>query len=892
MAYRNLYKPLSQFVDPMSTEISATLKERYLQNFQAQDAISQSMSDLTVASFENDQRMYNDLYNNTKSEIDGLAERGDYENMFMPVNRLAKKYRETASPLVENYTRYQTDKEAKEKMLEEGKITMSDYQGWLKKSRLTEQDGDYAAYKGIELDENGRVNKSSMYGGTSIAQYVDVQQEILDALNDIPEVKRGGHTVKGYQQQDGLVYAIEEEGQIIEGIPEEAVRAVTNNILNRPDVSAYMQQTADFTTLDMDEATIDRVLAKHSYDLKEQEETAGADAVDRIRTTASLGDKRRAARAIAYNKDASNYLGTAIATRQPSAYGGSYKMTYADALNKKLEENRLDAGTFRVTTPGGEFQIKAANIIGDDGKVTAASINANIENKAKATNLAYETVLDQLPQLSELLESNGQSLEDRLQDIPTLMDDIMRANPEADRATIARTLNAADSQIQLYRQEAELSQRLLKNSYEDFSETFVSDAVSDMAIQSMSSADDLKSYFETMPLDRNFVYDEEANTISITAGEGDESSREAAKIVILQDMLSVFPAQASTLKDAGIDPKAAMLEITQQLFGIESAEAEEMLELASSVEVKDATSATTADGRRRMGSTKPGPEGYTGQGDYRTGPAPGGSLGLDETGIKKISTDFADIIKNEIVARKEKSAEILESRSNINYSMDVTSVALGDDKKGTRSKLILNELKGKDLSAYANSNIIVPGGTEGKINTVEDLVGKENIGLAQIADVRFTQVPTDSGMQAGVVLQLKKATGADRDATLGASSVTMLYDDVISSFDPTMQSRVNNEFDNPGMQLTNDALSLMMNIPGAVSPEEGVTFNKNINGTDLEITMFPTIREMKDDNLGIIAGISRVHVKGSGVDGEPLEENYALADFIEKYNELKAQNNR
>ena len=892
MAYRNLYKPLSQFVDPMSTETSAMLKERYLHNFQAQDAISQSMSDLTVASFENDQRMYNDLYNTTRSELDGLSEKGDYENMFMPVSRLAKSYRETASPLVENYTRYQTDKEAKEKMLEEGKITSSDYQGWLKKSRLTEQDGDYAAYKGIELDENGRVNKSSMYGGTSIAQYVDVQQEILDALNDIPEVKRGGYTVKGYEQgPDGLVYAVEKEGQIEEYIPQEAVMAVTNNILNRPDVSAYMQQTADFTTLDMDEGTIDNILAKHAYDLREREETAGADAVDRIRSTEALGNKRRAARAIAYNKDASNYLGTALATRQPSAYGGSYKMTYADALNKKLEENRLDAGTFRVTTPGGEFQIKAANIIGDDGKVTAASINANIENVGQATNLAYETVLDQLPQLAELLESNGQSLEDRLQDIPTLMDDIMRANPEADRATIARTLNAADSKIQLYRQEAELSQRLLRSSYEDFSETFVSDAVSDMAIQSMSSADDLKSYFETMPLDRNFVYDEEANTISITAGEGDESSREAAKIVILQDMLSVFPAQASTLKDAGIDPKAAMLEITQQLFGIESAEAEEMLELASSVEVKDATTATTADGRRRMGSTDPGPEGYTGQGDFRTGPAPGGSLGLDETGIKKISTDFADIIKNEIVARKEKSAEILESRSNINYSMDVTSVALGDDKKGTMSKLVVNELKGKDLSAYANSKIIVPAGTEGNINTVGDLLG-ENIGLAQIADVRFTQVPTASGMQAGVVLQLKKATGADRDATLGASSVTMLYDDVISSFDPTMQSRVTNEFDNPGMQLTNDALSLMMNIPGAVSPEDGITFNKNINGTDLEITMFPTIREMGDDNLGIIAGIGRVHVKGSGVDGEPLEENYALADFIERYNELKAQNNR
>ena len=873
MAYRNLYKPLSQFVDPMSTETSAMLKERYLHNFQAQDAISQSMSDLTVASFENDQRMYNDLYNTTRSELDGLSEKGDYENMFMPVSRLAKSYRETASPLVENYTRYQTDKEAKEKMLEEGKITSSDYQGWLKKSRLTEQDGDYAAYKGIELDENGRVNKSSMYGGTSIAQYVDVQQEILDALNDIPEVKQGGYTVKGYEQgPDGLVYAVEKEGQTVEYIPQEAVMAVTNNILNRPDVSAYMQQTADFTTLDMDEGTIDSI---HSYDLKEQEETAGADAVDRIRTTASLGDKRRAARAIAYNKDASNYLGTALATRQPSAYGGSYKMTYADALNKKLEENRLDAGTFRVTTPGGEFQIKAANIIGDDGKVTAASINANIENVGEATNLAYETVLDQLPQLAELLESNGQSLEDRLQDIPTLMDDIMRANPEADRATIARTLNAADSKIQLYRQEAELSQRLLKNSYGGFAETFVSDVVSDVAIDMMIPAGSLSEYFKEQPIENNFVYDENSNTITVTKDEPQQGAREIANIVMLKDILPAISSTSTLLTNAGVDANESALEITQQLFGVDREEAEEMIALASSVEV-DKSAVTTGGGTVQQ-INSPG---------LKTEP-----ISYQDSRVTEMSNAINKIIQRSVSEAHDESVEFLSEKSKVNYAMDVTSVALGDDKKGTMSKLVVNELKGKDLSAYANSKIIVPVGTEGNINTVGDLLG-ENIELAQIADVRFTQVPTASGMQAGVVLQLKKATGADRDATLGASSVTMLYDDVISSFDPTMQSRVNNEFDNPGMQLTNDALSLMMNIPGAVSPEDGVTFNKNINGTDLEITMFPTIREMGEDNLGIIAGIGRVHVKGSGVDGEPLEENYALADFIERYNELKAQNNR
>jgi hypothetical protein len=877
MAYRNLYKPLSQFVDPMSTETSAMLKERYLHNFQAQDAISQSMSDLTVASFENDQRMYNDLYNTTRSELDGLSERGDYENMFMPVSRLAKSYRETASPLVENYTRYQTDKEAKEKMLEEGKITMSDYQGWLKKSRLTEQDGDYAAYKGIELDENGRVNKSSMYGGTSIAQYVDVQQEILDALNDIPEVKQGGYTVKGYEQgPDGLVYAVEKEGQTVEYIPQEAVMAVTNNILNRPDVSAYMQQTADFATLDMDEGTIDNILAKHAYDLREREETAGADAVDRIRSTEALGNKRRAARAIAYNKDASNYLGTALATRQPSAYGGSYKMTYADALNKKLEENRLDAGAFRVTTPGGEFQIKAANIIGDDEKVTAASINANIERVGEAANLAYETVLDQLPALAELLESNGQSLEDRLQDIPTLMDDIMRANPEADRATIARTLNAADSQIQLYRQEAELSQRLLRNSYGGFAETFVSDVVSDFAIDMMIPADSLSGYFKEQPIENNFVYDENSNTITVTKDAPQQGAREIANIVMLKDILPSISSPSALLTNAGVDANESALEITQQLFGVDREEAKEMIALASSVEV-DKSAVTTGGGTVQQ-INSPG---------LKTAPT-----SYEDSGVTEMSNAINKIIERSVSEAHDESVEFLSEKSKVNYAMDVTSVALGDDKKGTRSKLIVNELKGKDLSAYANSEIIVPAGTEGNINTVEDLVGKENIGLAQIADVRFTQVPTASGMQAGVVLQLKKATGADRDATLGASSVTMLYDDVISSFDPTMQSRVTNEFDNPGMQMANDALSLMMNIPGAVSPEDGVTFNRNINGTDLEITMFPTIREMGDDNLGIIAGIGKVYVKGSGVDGEPLEENYPLATFIERYNELKAQNNR
>ncbi len=353
MAYRNLYSPLSQFVDPGSTEISETLRERYLLNFQKQDAISESMAQLPVASFANDQAIYRDLYQNTRGKIDELAQRGDYENMFIPVQTLAQQYREAATPLAKNYELYQADKEAKEKLLEEGKITMSDYQGWLKKSRLSQQGGDYVPYAGLELDERGKAKIESYYGGTPIAQYVDIQQEILDALNDIPEVKEGGYTVKGYQTgPDGLVYAVEDEQQTIEYIPQETVAAVTQNILNRPDVAAYMNQSADFATMDMDEATLNMIISKQITDMEDADETQGAAQLRQILNSGSPGMKRQAARAIAYNKDYSNYVGTALATRQPSAYGGSHKISYDKALNERLQEDNAQSGSYTVVTPG------------------------------------------------------------------------------------------------------------------------------------------------------------------------------------------------------------------------------------------------------------------------------------------------------------------------------------------------------------------------------------------------------------------------------------------------------------------------------------------------------------------------------------------------------------
>jgi len=251
-------------VDPGSTEIAEVLKNKYLAAYQTSDETGQALSELTVADFANDQRMYNDLYNNTRSALDAIADRGDYENMFVPVNNLARQYRESATLLANNYSRYMADVQEKQKLLNEGKITKSDYAGWIKRSKLRMGEDDYEQYGGIEMEPNGRINTSSYYNPTQIAQYVDIQGEIIETLNKLPEVKSGGYEVKmigsasDFRETAGrfpsdMQFAITKQGQIVEGIPQNVVAEVTRQVLNRPDVAAYMEQSADFATLDMDE---------------------------------------------------------------------------------------------------------------------------------------------------------------------------------------------------------------------------------------------------------------------------------------------------------------------------------------------------------------------------------------------------------------------------------------------------------------------------------------------------------------------------------------------------------------------------------------------------------------------------------------------------------------
>lgn len=143
-------------------------------------------------------------------------------------------------------------------------------------------------------------------------------------------------------------------------------------------------------------------------------------------------------------------------------------------------------------------------------------------------------------------------------------------------------------------------------------------------------------------------------------------------------------------------------------------------------------------------------------------------------------------------------------------------------------------------------------------------------------------------MKAALVLDLKKISGAGKDVVLPTSTITMLYDDVIQSFDPTLASKIENTYNSPGGMLINNALSLMLNIPGAHSPEEGVRMTDNINGRNFEITVFPTIKPLQDGGTDIIAGVGRVKIKASGNGLDTVEQEMSVNEFIQYYNGVKS----
>ena len=926
MAYRNLYTPLSQFVDPQSTEIAQELRAKYLTSFQAQDQVAQALSQLPVASFENDQKIYNDLYNSTRAEIDGLASRGDYENMFVPVSRLARTYKNTATPLETNYNRYQADVETKKEMLDKGEITMSDYEGWLKKSRLKQGTDDYTPYLGIELDGNGRAVQSSYYGGTPIAQYVDIQKEILTQLNQIPEVKRGGYKVKEIQapDADGLVFAITHKDQIVEYVPQEAVDAVTANIVQRPDVQAYMTQSADFNTLDLDENELDTILrtAAQSYmSSEDKDEQRYGDQLAHIISTQTVGGKRRAVKAMLYNEDINRYMTTARLTRQPSAYGGSYSVSYESALTNKLNETRGGgAGAYTPVLPGDNVVTTNSHLIGEGQTApTIAGVEGHIGNIGNNKEAVESALMELHPELADIYgiptgpmsATGGEGIGAAVGSLPgansfeSIQDDLYKengveiittkllyANPELaeNKAQIENHLRQARADLFNYDAQRDAAEKIIKNAYAEFKDTFVNEVIADISNDIEMPAQQLPTFYNNPGLGQiGATYNPETNEVEFKqSGTFDPDAYKLGVAANIMTELEYVEKFDKTLSRSGLggslDVGAALF---SQMFGLDAEEAMALAQTASTVTV----TGTERIENLSQGSLLDG-VGYRGT----AGPVRSMTAGEDRlTGMTAVGSMGKINIREKLDKATEQAEERIGKLGRVTYTTSQSEAALGDSD-GKLSKEINDTVKGRFLSTLANVPVILTestrtrlnennpeianqarAGVPGSIVTIADLYkeGDEDYAKAKIARADFTSYldPVTGSMKAG--MSIETSTG---------DQILVPYDELIMGYDPTMPSKITNTYNSPGGMIASKAIATMLQYPTAFGEENGYVHRDVIGGRSVEIEFLAPQMPLEEDGLAVTAGPNRVIVRASGGAGEDVEQELAIDDFIIFYN--------
>ena len=134
---------------------------------------------LVAAEFEGDVQKANELKAKIQDKAEARAERGDYESLGMNIQRDVTDFYQEYKPLEQNYQAREADKQVKQEQLSRGIITNSEYESWLDYSMYTKQeDGTYARRQGIQYDENGNLDRNSIYQSVGIEATVDYSEEI------------------------------------------------------------------------------------------------------------------------------------------------------------------------------------------------------------------------------------------------------------------------------------------------------------------------------------------------------------------------------------------------------------------------------------------------------------------------------------------------------------------------------------------------------------------------------------------------------------------------------------------------------------------------------------------------------------------------------------------
>ena len=368
----NYGAPVSGYVDYNFEKVGETRRQRYMDNFYASEAVRQSAADLQAAPFEGDEAYRQQLLQNTDNVLQSIADKGDYENMTIAVNRAASGYQKRAKPLEANLAAYNTYKEELDKLYDEGKIDMEDYNGTMALAQK--------GYSGLQMDEDG--NATNYFSGLKAIQNPDVPKMIKEALQGIVADENEQVIEVLGQGPDGMYQVKTTNG--IKTVTEDRVENALRMVMEDPRVTQYLGRKAAIRTNDKtdDEVTkevtsaietSDEILARIDEGMEgasdeekkmlERERAKLVESRGELQEHLDAGDMEKMRgdlQSIEYNKVAAMYDSSAKSRYSYSQQ--TFKQEYdADRYAQQKQQQAFEAalGAPRITVTSGAIQAES-----------------------------------------------------------------------------------------------------------------------------------------------------------------------------------------------------------------------------------------------------------------------------------------------------------------------------------------------------------------------------------------------------------------------------------------------------------------------------------------------------------------------------------------------------
>ena len=221
------------YVDDNSVNINKLLRSRYEANLAANDVLDDALQSMTVADFQEDQELANELRTETRGRLENMAERGDYESLGMAVRNEAKNFKKKYAPIEQNYAAYTS---YKDELLSREDLTPDQ-----KSERLASAKNAYDRSGGMTLNnETGQYE--GFFSGRQWANAVDLTEEASQIAKDMEAdmVSTGGW----FEESPGSGIYVKAGREGLVKTAQDIQRESYEMLMSREDVKAYLNDEA------------------------------------------------------------------------------------------------------------------------------------------------------------------------------------------------------------------------------------------------------------------------------------------------------------------------------------------------------------------------------------------------------------------------------------------------------------------------------------------------------------------------------------------------------------------------------------------------------------------------------------------------------------------------